>query len=64
MPSPKIKVWLIAIPELASPSFDERTEEEEDEWEASDIEISDSVSLVAEGAERKKIDNWRRVCGV
>ena len=62
VPSPRVKNWLSGIPELASPSFNERSAEVDD-WEAPDVEISDSVSLVAEGNERRRIDKWRRVCG-
>ena len=63
VPSPKVKNWLSEIPELASPSFNERFEEG-DEWEAKDVGISDSVSVVAEGNERRRIDKWRKVCGL
>jgi hypothetical protein len=61
--SPTIRTWADAIPDLASPSFNDRVEEA-DEWEAEDVEISDSVSLVAEGADRRRIEKWRQICGL
>jgi hypothetical protein len=33
-----------------------------DTWESKTIDLSDSVSLVAEGRERKRIDRWRSAC--
>ena len=63
VPLPKVENWLSSVPEATSPSFNDR-EEDGDEWEADDVEISDSVSLVAEGAERRRIDKWRQVCGL
>jgi hypothetical protein len=64
VPSPKIKDWISGIPEVASPSFNEHSNEADD-WEAEDVEISDSVSMVAQDAgERRRIDKWRQVCGL
>ena len=64
VPSPTIKDWVNGIPEVASPSFNEHANEA-DEWEAEDVEISDSVSMVAQDAgERRRIDKWRQVCGL
>jgi hypothetical protein len=62
VPSPKIKDWMSGIPDVASPSFNEHTEES-DEWEAEEVEMCDSVSMLAQDAgERKRIDKWRQLC--
>jgi hypothetical protein len=62
VPSPKIKDWMSGIPEVASPSFKEHAEEA-DEWEAEEVEMCDSVSMIAQDAgERRRIDKWRQVC--
>ena len=63
VPSATVKNWLSDIPDLASPSFNDRVDQTDD-WEAEDVKISDSVSMVAEGAERRRIDKWREVCGL
>lgn len=62
-PSPKIKNWVTDIPDLASPSFNER-HDVADHWDAKDVDISDSLSLVAEGDDRKRIERWREICGL
>lgn len=41
---------------------DEVESVEVDQWESRSVEISDSVSVVAEGRERSKIDRWRSMC--
>ena len=64
VPSPKIRNWMSGIPERAPHTFNENSNEA-DEWEAEDVEISDSVSMVAQDAgERRRIDQWRQVCGL
>ncbi|KAK5165919.1 uncharacterized protein LTR77_008843 [Saxophila tyrrhenica] len=63
VPSPKIKNWVTDIPDLASPSYNERFDVP-DQWEAEDVDISGSVSLVAEGGDRKRIQKWRQICGL
>ncbi|KAF5867683.1 uncharacterized protein Bfra_010652 [Botrytis fragariae] len=35
---------------------------DEDEWEAKSIGLDDSVSVVAKGRERKRIDGWGKMC--
>jgi len=35
-----------------------------DNWDAESIGISDSISMVAEGRRRVKIDRWRETCGL
>ncbi|KAF7895914.1 hypothetical protein EAF00_005929 [Botryotinia globosa] len=35
---------------------------DEDEWKAKSIGLDDSVSVVAKGRERKRIDRWREMC--
>ena len=33
-----------------------------DEWEARSVGLGDSISVVAEGRERERIERWRRLC--
>lgn len=65
-PVPKITNWLSRVPSaLVSPSFPAPSEESAaDDWEADEVGLSDSASVVAEGAERRRIDKWRKVCGL
>jgi hypothetical protein len=37
---------------------------ESDDWDFREVDLCDSVSLVAEGKERKRIDRWRVMCGL
>lgn len=37
--------------------------QDSDEWDAKTVEISDSISLVDQGRNRRRIDRWREVCG-
>ncbi len=37
--------------------------EEADDWDVKTVGISDSISLVAEGRSRVRIDRWREACG-
>ena len=67
VPSPTVRRWLDKVPEggeVGSPSFGDgvRSGSESDEWEAEEVGISDSVSLVAEGRKRARIDRWREKC--
>lgn len=65
VPSPTVRRWLAKVPEgveVGSPSFCDEGRSEADEWEAEEVGISDSVSLVAEGRERVRIDRWREAC--
>jgi hypothetical protein len=65
VPSPTVRRWLDKVPEgveVGSPSFGDGGRSESDEWEAEEVGISDSVSLVAEGRERARIDRWREKC--
>lgn len=65
VPSPTVRRWLDKVPEgveVGSPSFGDGGRSESDEWEAEEVGISDSVSLVAEGRERARIDRWRKAC--
>ena len=65
VPSPTVRRWLDKVPEgveVGSPSFGDGGRSESDEWEAEEVEISDSVSLVAEGRKRARIDRWREKC--
>lgn len=35
-----------------------------DDWDAKTVEISDSISLVDRGRNRRRIDRWREMCGL
>ena len=62
--APGIDEWMSGILEVASPSFNEQTERE-DEWQADEVQTSDSISMVAwDAGDRKRIDKWRQVCGL
>jgi hypothetical protein len=66
-PSPIVRRWLAKVPEgveVGSPSFgSSEIRFEGDDWEAEEVEISDSRSMLAEGRERARIDRWRKACG-
>ncbi|KAF7886562.1 uncharacterized protein EAF01_011240 [Botrytis porri] len=52
--------WILDWMERNDESVDFETDE--DEWEAKSIGLDDSVSVVAKGRERKRIDRWREMC--
>ncbi|GAB1743038.1 hypothetical protein NU219Hw_g8734t1 [Hortaea werneckii] len=56
-----VKGWLDRLPsdKLDSPGF--RSDADVDDWETRTVGISDSVSLVAEGSVRRRIDKWNRI---
>ncbi|KAK5125486.1 hypothetical protein LTR85_000596 [Meristemomyces frigidus] len=62
VPEPKVSKWLSNIPDQASPTSPDMVEV--DEWDTQTVGISDSVSLVAEGPDRRRIEKWRRICGL
>ncbi|KAI7349398.1 hypothetical protein KC354_g13277 [Hortaea werneckii] len=62
VPGEKIDGWLKEVPDRSSPmSVDGR---DADEWDVGDVDIGDSASTIAEGADRRRIDKWRRICGL
>lgn len=62
-PSPTVRKWLSKVPEGGeAESVGEETHMEADEWDAEEVGISDSVSLVGEGRQRSKIDRWQDAC--
>ncbi|KAI7229595.1 hypothetical protein KC330_g7371 [Hortaea werneckii] len=62
VPGEKIDGWLKEVPDHSSPmSVDGR---DADEWDVGDVDIGDSASTIAEGADRRRIDKWRRICGL
>ncbi|KAI7185866.1 hypothetical protein KC363_g6918 [Hortaea werneckii] len=62
VPGEKIDGWLKEVPDRSSSmSVDGR---DADEWDVSDVDIGDSASTIAEGADRRRIDKWRRICGL
>ncbi|SMY23876.1 unnamed protein product [Zymoseptoria tritici ST99CH_1A5] len=56
----KIGDWLSGVD--ADMSSEIAGSAEVDDWEAKDVEICDSVSLVAYGPHRRKIDGWQQDC--
>lgn len=62
-PSPTVRNWLSKVPEGGETgSVGEEAQLEADEWDAEEVGISDSVSLVAEGRQRSRIDRWQDAC--
>lgn len=62
VPSPTVRRWLSAVPEGIEVGSVGEEMQDGDELEADEVGISDSVSLVAEGRERARIDRWRNAC--
>jgi hypothetical protein len=52
----RIQYWLAHTDDKTEPS------NEWDTWDAKTVGLSDSVSLVAEGKERRRIDRWQTKC--
>lgn len=49
--------------EMVLQDFDQEEDDPElDEWESKTVTMSDSISVVAEGGERRLLDQWRFVC--
>jgi hypothetical protein len=62
-PSPTVRKWLSNMPEGGETgSVGEEAQLKADEWDAEEVGISDSVSLVAEGRQRSRIDRWQDAC--
>ncbi|KAI7278119.1 hypothetical protein KC345_g6147 [Hortaea werneckii] len=62
VPGEKIDGWLKGVADRSSSmSVDGR---DADEWDVGDVDIGDSASTIAEGADRRRIDKWRRICGL
>lgn len=62
-PSPTVRKWLSKVPEGGETgSVGDYAQLEADEWDAEEVGISDSVSLVAEGRQRSRIDRWQDAC--
>jgi hypothetical protein len=62
-PSPTVRKWLSKVPEGGETgSVGEDAQLEADEWDAEEVGISDSVSLVAGGRQRSRIDRWQDAC--
>ncbi|KAK6425348.1 hypothetical protein LTR81_002376 [Elasticomyces elasticus] len=55
----RIEAWLGLVPECDT---DEISEVDIDDWDTRSAGMSDSLSMVADGAERRRIDKWRAVC--
>lgn len=63
VPSPTVWNWLSKVPEGGETgSLGEETQFEAGEWDAEEVGISDSVSLVADGRQRSRIDRWKDAC--
>lgn len=60
---PGVRRWLSKLPEDAEAEVaGDEANGDADEWDAEEVGISDSVSVVAEGKERARIDRWRQAC--
>ncbi|KXT09446.1 hypothetical protein AC579_5990 [Pseudocercospora musae] len=62
IPRDAINAWLAVLPEDADP--ERKGDLDADPWDARDIEICDSVSMVADGSRRRRIDRWQLACGL
>lgn len=58
-----IHQWM-EVTEESENQEDDPLIDETDEWNARPVEISDSISMVAEGRDRVRIDRWYRTCGL
>ncbi|CAK3956233.1 Hypothetical predicted protein [Lecanosticta acicola] len=64
---PRLRKWLAGIPDFqvgAGDSVPEKLLADEaafQDWDAASVEIWESVSLVAEGSDRRRIDQWREL---
>ncbi|KAK5700416.1 hypothetical protein LTR17_022949 [Elasticomyces elasticus] len=54
-----IEAWMELVPECDT---DEMPEVDIDDWDAKSMGISDSMSMVAEDGERRRIDKWWAMC--
>ncbi|KAK3636068.1 hypothetical protein LTR22_018915 [Elasticomyces elasticus] len=54
-----IEAWMALVPECDT---DEVPEVDIDDWDAKSMGISDSMSMVAEDGERRRIDKWWAMC--
>lgn len=61
VPSPKIRNWLGGVDEEASPTIDQ-VFQDADEWQANELDVGDSVSVVAEDEDtRVRIDKLNQI---
>lgn len=57
-----IEAWSAEVSDCEDP--DNLEDQDNDEWDAETVDISDSISLVDRGRNRRRIDRWREICGV
>ncbi|CAG8961233.1 hypothetical protein HYFRA_00013289 [Hymenoscyphus fraxineus] len=55
----KIEKWMNGLPDDEPPSPLEGPEGEADDWNVREIEFGESISVIAEGKPRARIDRWR-----
>ncbi|KAK4635977.1 hypothetical protein CLAFUW4_00101 [Fulvia fulva] len=62
----RVQKWIQSLPEAGIPSRElealvdtVKPAEALDDWDAAEVEICDSWSLMADGARRRRIDKWR-----
>lgn len=55
----KIDNWVNGLPDEEPPSPLEAPEGDADEWEVRDVDFGESISVIAEGKPRDRIDRWR-----
>ena len=63
-PRPRIEGWREAIPagDTAFQNPPGHDEVQVDDWDARSVEVWDSLSAVAPGSDRRRIDRWRGMC--
>ncbi|KAF7192498.1 hypothetical protein HII31_06171 [Pseudocercospora fuligena] len=61
IPRDSIDAWLAGLPDDADSEW--KGTSDADEWEVQEVEICDSVSMVADGSRRRRIDKWQLACG-
>ncbi|KAI7476367.1 hypothetical protein KC351_g9490 [Hortaea werneckii] len=54
-----IAKWMTEVPEE---DLEGMTNVDVDDWDCRSVAISESVSMVAEGSDRRRIDKWRSMC--
>ena len=57
-----IESWIDEIPDSKPNSREVEKEEEVDEWDAEEVEVNDSISMIDCEDYRRDIDRYRRIC--
>ena len=57
-----IETWMDDIPDSCNSNSDDVEVEEVDEWDAEEVEVNDSISMIDCEDYRRDIDRWQRMC--